>query len=85
MLNAKEDKETHITMTHVLGYALACGLYSIRRDVGRMTFGFFTHSKKIGVTVLVDVEGGSDLVPITIFNAHEGTVFDFAKKCNEKV
>lgn len=72
-------------MTHLLGHALGWGLYKMRRDVGRLTWGFFTHSKKIGITCLVDVEGGQDLVPITIFDAHEMTVLEFAKKCSEKV
>jgi len=72
-------------MTHVMGHGLAWGLYKMRRDIGRITFGYFTHHKKIGVTVLVDVDGGKDLVPITIFDAHKITVVDFAKQCNEKV
>lgn len=72
-------------MTHLMGYAIAQGLYKMRRDVGRMTFGSFTHQKRIGVTVLVDVEGGSDLVPITVFDAHKESVIEFARKCNEKV
>lgn len=72
-------------MTHVLSHALAWGLYKMRRDVGRMTFGYFTHSKKIGITCLVDVEGGSDLVPVTVFDAHEMSLVDFAKKITEKV
>lgn len=35
--------------------------------------------------MLVDVDGGTDLVPITIFDAHEKSLLDFAKACNEKV
>lgn len=81
----KEQSETKVTMTHLMGFGLSQGLYKIRRDIGRMAFGSFKHSKKIGMTVLVDVEGGSDLVPITIFDGHEGTLLDFAKKCNERV
>lgn len=37
------------------------------------------------MTILVDVEGGSDLVPITLWNAHELTLVEFAASCNEKV
>jgi len=72
-------------MTHVMGHALAWGLYKMRRDVGRITFGYFTHSKKIGMTCLVDVEGGSDLVPVTLWDAHNMTLVEFAQKCSEKV
>jgi hypothetical protein len=72
-------------MTHVAGFAIAIGLHKMRRDVGRIVWGFFKRSENIGVTILVDVEGGSDLVPITLFNAHEMTLIDFAKKVTEKV
>jgi hypothetical protein len=72
-------------MTHVLGHGLALGLYRMRRDVGRLRLGFFSHSKRIGVTCLVDVEGGSDLVPITIWDGHKLSVVEFAKNCNDRV
>merc|ERR1712127_771472 len=72
-------------MTHVAGHAIAGGLYKMRRDVGRITFGFFKHSKRIGTTVLVDVDGGADLVPVTIWNGHEKTLLQFARECNDAV
>lgn len=37
------------------------------------------------MTCLVDIEGGKDLVPVTIFDAHKMTVIEFARACNEKV
>ena len=55
------------------------------RDVGRLSWGYFRHSKKIGVTILCDVEGGQDLVPITLWDAHNMSVVEFASKCNERV
>jgi len=82
----ESQKEQRITLTHVLGHGLAWGLYKMRRDVGRLTWGFFKYNQgRIGITILVDVEGGSDLVPITLWNAHELTLIEFAAKCNEKV
>lgn len=72
-------------MTHLMGHAIAYGQYKLRRDQGRITFGYFKHTKKIGTTVLVDVEGGTDLVPITIFDAEKISVIEFAKRCNERV
>ncbi len=53
-----------------MGHAIAYGLYVMRNDVGRIKFGYFAKSKEIGVTTLVDVEGGQDLVPVNIFDAH---------------
>ena len=80
-----EQSEVHLTMTHLFGHAIAWGLYKIRRDVGRLPWGYFRHAKEIGVTCLVDVEGGKDLVPVTIMDAHKMTLIEFAKACSEKV
>lgn len=57
----------------------------MRRDIGHLPWGTFRHDKKIGITVLVDVEGGKDLVPVTIHDGHKMTVFEIAKKVAEKV
>lgn len=72
-------------MTHIAGYGLALGMYKIRRDVGRIVWGYFRHSKKIGVTCLVNVEGGTDLVPVTVWDAHKMTLLEFAKAINVKI
>ena len=72
-------------MTHVLTHAVAHGLHKMRRDVGRIPWGFFRASKKLGVTVLVDVEGGTDLVPVTIWDGHKMDIFEIAQKCHERV
>jgi len=72
-------------MTHITSYAGAIGMHKIRRDVGRLVWGYFKHSKKIGVTCLRDVEGGKDLVPVTIWDGHNMTLLEFAKKINEKI
>lgn len=39
-LNQEQD-EIHYTLTHLLGHAAAHGLYKMRRDVGRISFGRF--------------------------------------------
>ena len=81
----EQQKDVHITVTHVFTLAAAWGCYKMRRDIGRLPFGTFKHSKKIGVTCLVDVEGGKDLVPITLWDAHKLDIFEVAKKMSEKV
>ena len=63
----------------------AWGMYKMRRDIGRLPFGTFKASKKLGVTVLVDVEGGKDLIPVTIWDAHKMTIFDIAKFIGTRV
>ena len=80
-----EQSEIRYTMTHITGMGTAWGLYKMRRDVGRIRWGFFHHQKKIGTTILVDVDGGKDLVPVTIYNAHELSLKEFALKINEKI
>lgn len=72
-------------MTHVIGHSIAWGLFKINKNVGRLTWGYFTRSEKIGTTCLVDVGNGEDLVPITLWDAHKMSLLEFAKTCNEKV
>lgn len=80
-----EQSEIKYTMTHVAGLAIAHGLHKIRRDVGTIVFGYFKHSKRLGTTVLVDVEGGKDLVPVTLWDAHKMTIKEFAETINNKI
>ena len=74
----EQQKDVKVTVTHVMAHAMAFGLYKMRRDIGRLPFGVFKHSKKIGVTSLCDVEGGKDLVPVTIFDGHKISILDYA-------
>jgi hypothetical protein len=69
----------------VTGYAAALGVYKMRRNVGHIRWGNFHHDKDLGITVLVDVEGGKDLVPVTIWNIHEMTLKDYAIAINNKI
>jgi hypothetical protein len=62
-----------------MAHAIAWGLYKQRRDIGRLTLGAFKRSKRLGVTILVDVKGGTDLVPVTVWDAHKMTIIEFAK------
>lgn len=72
-------------MTHVLGHGLAWGLHMMRRDIGRLTWGYFTHSKRIGLNIVFDDEATANPVPITIWDAHNLSLLEFAKICSEKV
>ena len=79
------QSEIHYTLTHVLGMGTAWGLWKMRRDVGRLSWGRFRHQKKVGITILCEVDGGKDLVPCTFYNAHEMTIKEFAEAINAKV
>ena len=37
------------------------------------------------MTILVDVEGGKDLIPITLYEAHDMSVIELANAINVKV
>ena len=80
-----DQKEHHITMTHFVALAMCWGLYKMRRDVGRLRWGSFEAAKEYGLTVLVDVEGGKDLVPVTIWDGHKKTIFEIAALCKGKI
>ena len=87
--NAKLKKEDpnapHITFTHFMVKAIAWGCHKQRRDMGRIMFGFFKPAKQIGYTVVCDQGGGKDLVPITIWDAHNKSLVEIATFLNEKV
>ena len=80
-----DQKDVHVTITHVIVHAAAKGLYKMRRDVGHLPFGTFKADKNYGVTVLVDKDGGSDLVPVTVWDGHKMTIFEVAQAISEKV
>jgi pyruvate/2-oxoglutarate dehydrogenase complex dihydrolipoamide acyltransferase (E2) component len=80
-----DQQDVRVTMTAVMTLAAGWGIYKMRRDIGRLPFGTFKASKKLGVTVLVDVEGGRDLVPVTIWDSHKMSVIEVAKYINDRV
>ena len=56
-----EQTDVHITMTHLIGYASAWGAYKMRRDIGRIKFGTFKKSHKMGISFMVDMDHGKNL------------------------
>ena len=92
-INEKEQKrelkagEARIKykLTHYFGWVTAQGMYRIRRDLGKLSFGGFKHDKSYGITLLVNIEGGSDLVPATIWDGHKMTFEEFSGKIQEKI
>jgi 2-oxoacid dehydrogenases acyltransferase (catalytic domain) len=76
---------------HYITHGYALGIHKMRRDVGRLTFGYFAYSDKIGMTILVGGDGDSELTPITVWDCHKMTLVQFAeeveartKRVNEK-
>lgn len=81
----EQQKDVHVTMTTVMACGAAWGLYKMRRDVGRLPWGTFKADKSYGVTLLVDVEGGKDLVPVTLWDGHKMTPLQVAEYINQRV
>ena len=78
------QKETKVTLTHIFSKAMMIACYKNRRDIGRIKWGYFQQSKDQGVTILVDYEGGRDLVPVTLWNSHDVSLLDMTRQINEK-
>ena len=57
----------------------------MRKSVGRIKWGTFRYTKDLGTTILADMEGGKDLVPVTVFNVHDMKLKDYAKAVAAKV
>ena len=66
-----------------MGYAI--GITKSRRFVGKIKCGNFHPAKEIGVTLLVNVDGGKDLAAVTVFDLHKKTLPEFAEYLNAKV
>lgn len=72
-------------MNHLITKAVAWGAHKQRRDIGRIVFGFFRPAKSIGITILCNQEGGRDLVPVTIWDAHTKSLLSIAKDLSVRV
>jgi len=77
----ESDPTINLRPVHIFTHALAWGLYKMRKDVGRCAIGSFKHSKKVGISSLIDVDGLT--VPLTFWNVHTSNLVDFARQYNE--
>ena len=72
-------------MTVAIAHGMAHGLKKIERDVGHIAWGSFKKNDSLGTTILVDIEGGKDLVPVTIWDGHKLSFDEFYAKVDEVV
>lgn len=66
-----------------MGYAIA--IMKSKRFIGKIKCGNFHKAKEVGVTLLVNVDGGKDLAAITVFDLHKKSMLEFAEYLNAKV
>lgn len=63
-----------MTLTHLVIRALSLGLAKFPEIQGHLKFGNFDKEEKLGLTVLINVDSGRDLVPLFLKDFSEMTV-----------
>ena len=56
----------------------------MRRDIGRLKFGTFKKTHKMGISFMVDKDHGKNLAYVTVHDGHKMTLVEFAKQCQDK-
>ena len=75
----QNNKEGHkLTMTYLITKALGVSWNECIENVGRIAFGRFRKVKQIDISILADVKGGKDLVPVNVTTPH---LKSFQKNC----
>eukprot|EP00347_Sterkiella_histriomuscorum_P023920 403332930 len=81
----ESQKDQKVTITHLMSKGMLLAAHRNRRDVGRIKWGHFQKSERVGVTVLVDSGSGKDLVPVSLFEVQNESILEIAKQTNERV
>jgi hypothetical protein len=58
-------------MTHIIAMGYAYFLAKSKRTIGRIRCGNFHAATELGLTVLVNVDGGKDLAAVTCWDTHK--------------
>ena len=74
-----------VTITTIFAMGVAHSMEKNRRLIGRLPFGNFKISKHPRLTVLVDKEGGKDLIPITVTEPGFLSITELAHELNKKI
>ena len=74
-----------ITITTLFAMGVAHAMEKNRKLIGRLPFGNFKIAKHPCLTVLVDREGGKDLVPITVSEPAFLSLTELAEELNRKI
>ncbi|MBF0118597.1 MAG: 2-oxo acid dehydrogenase subunit E2 [Desulfobacterales bacterium] len=73
-----------VTITHLIGKAIAKALKQAPTLNGRIVFGRFIPHKTVDVTFLVSLEGGSDLAKAKIIDADKKSTVQISEELQEK-
>ena len=79
------NKDGHkLTMTYMMTKALAISFNENIENVGRIAFGKFRRMKQVDISILADVKGGKDLVPVNVTTPHLKSFHKIADEVYEK-
>lgn len=79
-----EETGVKITLTHIMAMGYAYCLAKVKRTVGRIRCGNFHAATELGLTVLVNVDGGKDLAAVTCWDTHKKSIKEYAEFLNAK-
>src|SRR5262245_20986509 len=73
-----------VTITHVVGKAVAAGLRAVPAFNARVVFGRVVPYPRVDIGFAVDVDGGDDLVPVTIRRVDAMSTVQIASEIAER-
>ncbi len=79
----REASGVRVTMTHLVGKAIARGLEATPDLNGRIVFGRFVPFETLDLAFLVALDGGDDLAKAKISNIDRKSVIDIARELDE--
>ena len=80
----REESGVKVTVSHLVGKAVAKVMEQAPTLNGRIAFGAFRPHKTVDVTYLVSLEGGTDLAKAKIENTNKKTLVEIAQELKEK-
>jgi pyruvate dehydrogenase E2 component (dihydrolipoamide acetyltransferase) len=77
---ARSRTGVHVTLTHVIGAALARAIREVPEVRARVVFGRIREFDSCDIGFAVDIDGGSDLAPVKVLRADEKTPAEIARE-----
>jgi hypothetical protein len=77
---ARARTGVHVTVTHVIGAALARAIREVPEVRARVVFGRIREFDSCDIGFAVDIDGGSDLAPVKVLRADEKTPAEIARE-----
>ncbi|MBA3233887.1 MAG: 2-oxo acid dehydrogenase subunit E2 [Propionibacteriales bacterium] len=82
---ARAETGERVTVTHVVGAALARAIKDVPEIRARVVLGRIVEFKTCDVAFAVDIDGGNDLAPVAVKSADDKTPADIARELTPAV